>query len=84
VNATMPRAAARVTLELNAQFGGALPATAISVCVLRAIRDLQGSTNPEGLPEMAVRLARVRLAKLAPVGNTAQMAGRSQPDTGQT
>ena len=77
MNATMPRTAARVTLELNAQFAGSLPATAISVCVLRAIRDLQGSTNPEALPEMAVRLARVRLAKLTPVGDTAQTPGRS-------
>ena len=77
VNATMPRTAARVTLELNAQFAGSLPATAISVCVLRAIRDLQGSTNPEGLPEMAVRLARVRLAKLTPVADTAPPPGRS-------
>ena len=44
---------------------------------LRAIRDLQGSINPEALPEMAVRLARVRLAKLTPVGNPAQTPGRS-------
>jgi hypothetical protein len=51
-------------------------AETITACAKAAIRDLRGSINPEALPEMAVRLAQVRLAETAANGKT--------PSTAQT
>jgi hypothetical protein len=53
-----------VSRELDRQFAGLLSATVISGCVAGAIRDLRGSISGEALPEMAARLAGVRLAAL--------------------
>lgn len=53
-----------VRRELDRQFAGLLSTTVITGCVASAIRDLRGSISGEALPEMAVRLARVRLAAL--------------------
>jgi hypothetical protein len=48
--------------ELLKEFGDTLSHAAIRAGVVSAIVDLRGSISPESLPEMAVRLARVRLA----------------------
>ena len=52
-----------VVKELSWEYSGSLPAETIKTCARAAIRDLRGSINPEALPEMAVRLAQVRLAE---------------------
>ncbi|HZC69810.1 MAG TPA: hypothetical protein VE442_03860 [Jatrophihabitans sp.] len=61
------RAEARVARELvrdlDNQFAGAYPQEEISMHVRRAIHDLRGSVSAEALPELAVRLARHRLAQ---------------------
>jgi hypothetical protein len=54
-----------VVKELSWEYSGSLPAETIKACASAAIRDLRGSISPEALPEMAVRLARVRLAETA-------------------
>lgn len=54
-----------IVKELSAEFTGAIPEQAIRDCVEGAIADLRGSTRGEALPEMAARLARVRLADMA-------------------
>ncbi len=53
-----------ISRELAQQFAGILSATVIAGCVAAAIRDLRGSISGEALPEMASRLARVRLAEV--------------------
>ena len=54
-----------VVKELRWEYSGSLPAETIRACARAAIRDLRGSISPEALPEMAVRLAKVRLAETA-------------------
>lgn len=54
-----------ISTELARQFDGTLPADAIARAVADAVHDLRGSIAVEALPEMAVRLARVRLAHRA-------------------
>jgi hypothetical protein len=51
-----------VVRELSSEYSWSLPAETIKACARAAIRDLRGSISPEALPEMAVRLAKVRLA----------------------
>jgi hypothetical protein len=51
-----------VVKELSWEYSGSLPAETIKACARAAIVDLRGSISPEALPEMAVRLAKVRLA----------------------
>ncbi len=58
------RVVTEVSRELDRQFAGLLSTTVITGCVASAIRDLRGSISGEALPEMAARLARVRLAAL--------------------
>jgi hypothetical protein len=54
-----------ISAELYGEFHGLLPDDAIRGCVHKAMTDLRGSISREALPEMAVRLARVRLTALA-------------------
>jgi len=54
-----------ISAELYGEFRGLLSDEAIRGCVREAMTDLRGSISCEALPEMAVRLARVRLAALA-------------------
>ena len=54
-----------ISAELYAEFRGLLSDEAIRGYVREAMTDLRGSINREALPEMAVRLARVRLAAQA-------------------
>jgi uncharacterized protein (DUF779 family) len=53
---------ARIADELYREFGESMPDVVIRACLANALADLVGSISQEGLPEMAVRLARVRLA----------------------
>ena len=64
----------RVVKELNGKYSGSLPAETIKACVRAVIRDLRGSISPEALPEMAVRLAQVRLAEAVANVNTPSRA----------
>lgn len=48
--------------ELVARFGSQFSAREIEACVEAAARDLKGSIAGESLPEMAIRLAVVRLS----------------------
>jgi hypothetical protein len=52
-----------VVRELTWEYSRSLPAETIEACARAAIRDLRGSISREALPEMAVRLAQVRLAE---------------------
>ena len=55
--------------ELRPQFEGLLPPSVVLDCVDHAVQDLLGSINVEALPEMAIRLAAVRLERrLRPIG----------------
>ena len=56
--------------ELRPQFEGLLPPSVVLNCVDHAVQDLLGSINVEALPEMAIRLAAVRLERrlLRPIG----------------
>jgi hypothetical protein len=55
--------------ELRPQFEGLLPPSVVLDCVDHAVQDLLGSINVEALPEMAIRLAAVRLERrLSPIG----------------
>jgi hypothetical protein len=47
--------------DLVAEFGGEPSESVVRAYLVRAISDLRGSISQEALPEMAVRLARVRL-----------------------
>ncbi len=62
---TSERLVSDIANELAHQFAGVLSATVIAGGVAAAIRDLRGSISGEALPEMASRLARVRLAEVA-------------------
>ena len=71
-----------VVEELTWEYSGSLRAETIKACARAAIRDLRGSISPEALPEMAVRLAKVRLAETAADVNTpspAKTAWESTP-----
>jgi len=52
-----------VFLELLPRFEGLLPPTVVLDCVQHAVQDLLASISVEALPEMAVRLAGVRLER---------------------
>jgi hypothetical protein len=54
-----------ISAELYGEFRALLPDDTIRGCVREAMTDLRGSISPEALPEMALRLARVRLTALA-------------------
>ena len=55
--------------ELRPQFERLLPPSEVRDCVDHAVQDLLGSINVEALPEMAIRLAAVRLERgLRPIG----------------
>jgi hypothetical protein len=54
-----------VIKELTWEYSASLPAKTIKACARAAIRDLGGSISPAALPEMAVRLSKVRLAATA-------------------
>jgi hypothetical protein len=47
--------------ELHPEFDQALSPDVVEQCAAQAVRDLTGSICREALPEMAVRLASVRL-----------------------
>ncbi len=49
--------------ELQRTFFGVLPAAAVAQCASKAVQDLLGSICLQALPEMAIRLATVRLEK---------------------
>jgi len=53
-----------ISAELYGEFRGVLSDEAIRSFVREAMTDLRGSINREALPEMAMRLARPRLAAL--------------------
>ena len=55
---------AAIVDELGPRFGGRVPCDVIMACVDQAIRDLHESICREALPEMAIRLAAVRLDHL--------------------
>jgi hypothetical protein len=55
----------RIAEELYREFGGSVPEPIVRAYVAKAIADLRGSISRGALPEMAVRLARVRLAARA-------------------
>ena len=52
---------AAIVGELGPRFAGLVPCEVIAECVDQAIRDLHESICKEALPEMAIRLAAVRL-----------------------
>jgi hypothetical protein len=52
---------AGIVEELGPRFAGRVPCEVIVACVDQAIRDLHESICREALPEMAIRLAAVRL-----------------------
>ena len=55
---------AGIVEELGPRFAGRVPCEVIVACVDQAIRDLHESICREALPEMAIRLAAVRLDHL--------------------
>lgn len=66
--------------ELRPQFEGLLPPSVVPDCVDHAVQDLLGSINVEALPEMAIRLAAVRLERrLRPIGQPPGDYRRSAP-----
>jgi hypothetical protein len=65
-----------VVRELRSEYSESLPAETIKRCARAAIVDLRGSISPEALPEMAVRLAKVRLAAMAANVQTPSAAER--------
>ncbi len=62
-----------ISAELYGEFGSLLSDDVIRGGVRDAMTDLRGSISREALPEMAVRLARVRLAARAKPGSTVQV-----------
>jgi hypothetical protein len=72
---TPPRADLAIYAELRAEFGGSVPESDIRVCARDAITELRGSISREALPEMAVRLSRVRLAGWAGQSTSSTVAG---------
>lgn len=75
MTATPVREQFTVVDELYLEFGDVIPVAAIRACVVEALGELRGSISRESLPEMAVRLARVRLAARA-------ASRRPRPDRG--
>ena len=76
-----------ISAELYGEYRGMLTDDTIRRCIRDAMTDLRGSISPEALPEMAVRLARVRLAALAqsraaPAFTAAEAEGRQGPRVG--
>lgn len=69
--ADLTRTVASIVEELNPMFSGFLAAAAITECATRAVHDLLGSICLQALPEMAVRLATVRLQS--------QSTGQTEP-----
>jgi hypothetical protein len=63
--------------DLFPRFEGLLPVEVVRDCVDKAVRDLLGSISAEALPEMAVRLASVRLERS--LGATGQMSDERPP-----
>ena len=63
-----------IVAELQTEYAGVISQQAIARCVRRSVHDLRGSISLEALPEMASRLAHVRLAAGLP-------PGRSRPGT---
>jgi hypothetical protein len=74
VSAEMPSAAWAITQELLPLFDGVLSERLVHDHVAQAVSDLAGSISIESLPEMAIRLASVRLRNL--LGS-----GQPTPDT---
>lgn len=68
--AGMPSAAWAITEELLPHFDGVLPERLVHGYVTQAVSDLAGSISIEALPEMAIRLASVRLHNLLGSGQT--------------
>lgn len=64
----MSDAALAIVRELLPQYDGLLPARVVGDYVTQAVSDLTGSICIESLPEMAVRLASVRLLHLLEPG----------------
>jgi hypothetical protein len=64
-----------VVEELIGRFTGALTPEIVAACASRVISDLDGSVSAEALPEMAVRLAEVRLVRAA--GDARNRSARS-------
>lgn len=67
-----------VTEEVRLLFGPELSRGEIERAVRDAANDLRGSVAPESLPEMAMKLAVVRLDRIARPGATS--VARSQVD----
>jgi hypothetical protein len=65
VTTPAPDPGARIAEELHREFADSVPVPIVRACVAAAIADRRGSISAEALPEMAVRLARVRLASQA-------------------
>lgn len=57
-----PRAGSALADRLGREFTDQIPHTVVRAVLIQAISDLRGSISLDALPEMAVRLARVRLA----------------------
>ena len=55
---------AAIVNELGPRFAGRVPCDVIVACVDQAVRDLHESICRDALPEMAIRLAAVRLDQL--------------------
>lgn len=55
---------AAIVNELGPRFGGRVPCEVIVQCVDQAVRDLHESICRDALPEMAIRLAAVRLDRV--------------------
>ncbi len=56
-------ATSAIVQELGPRFDGLIPQSVIERCVAQAVQDLLGSICVEALPEMAIRLAAVRLER---------------------
>jgi hypothetical protein len=82
-DASSHRVGYEVSTELYGEFGGRISGDVIRGCVRAAMTDLHGSISREALPEMAVRLARVRLAALAQAGHLQHSRVRWLPPGGR-
>jgi uncharacterized protein (DUF779 family) len=69
---------ARIVDELYREFSDSTPEVVVRASLANALADLRGSISQEALPEMAVRLARVRLAARASAP-ISQVPSRSGP-----
>lgn len=68
MTATKPLIGSAVVDELVRRFGSRFTTREIEECLDAAVADLKGSIAVESLPEMAVRLAAVRLTHRPPSG----------------